>query len=155
MKAVVYQKYGSPDVLELQEVDKPTITDGEVLVRVHAASANPLDWHFLRGTPLVVRALAGLLKPKHKILGADVAGSVEAVGENVTRFQPGDEVFAGYNRYVWAEDLWRRVSWAPYSVRRAAANALQGEADKCIGAGMDDYMSKPLEMPKLKQTLGK
>ncbi len=97
MKAVVYQKYGSPDVLELQEVDKPTVTDREVLVRVHAASANPLDWHFLRGTPLVVRAMAGLLKPKHKILGADVAGSVEAVGGKVTQFQPGDEVFGSGN----------------------------------------------------------
>ncbi len=93
MKAIVYQKYGSPDVLELQEVDKPIVTDGEVLVRVHAASVNPLDWHFLRGTPLVVRVVAGLLRPKRKILGADVAGKVEAVGGKVTQFQPGDEIF--------------------------------------------------------------
>ena len=93
MRAIVYQKYGSPDDLELQEVDKPTPADGEVLVRIHATSANPLDWHFLRGTPFVVRAMAGLLKPKHQILGADVAGRVEAVGGKVTQFQPGDEIF--------------------------------------------------------------
>ncbi len=97
MKAVVYQKYGSPDVLELQEVDKPTVTDGELLVRVHAASVNPLDWHFLRGTPLVVRVMAGLLKPKRNILGADVAGRVEAVGGKVTQFQQGDEIFGSGN----------------------------------------------------------
>ncbi len=93
MKAIVYEKYGSPDVLELQEIEKPAVTEGGVLVRVHAASVNPLDWHFLRGAPLVVRAMAGLLKPKRKILGADVAGEVEAVGAKVTQFQPGDEVF--------------------------------------------------------------
>ncbi len=93
MKAIVYQKYGSPDVLELQEIDKPTVTDGEVLVRVHAASVNPYDWHFLRGKPLVVRVMAGLLRPKRKILGIDVAGRVETVGAKVTQFQPGDEIF--------------------------------------------------------------
>ncbi len=92
MKAIVYQKYGSPDVLELQEVEKPAVTASEVLVRVHAASVNPLDWHFLRGTPLVVRALAGLLKPKREILGVDVAGRVEAVGGKVAQFQPGAEI---------------------------------------------------------------
>ncbi len=97
MKAIVYQKYGSPDVLELQEIEKPIVTAGEVLVRVHAASVNPLDWHFLRGTPLVVRVMAGLLKPKRKILGADVAGRVEAVGGKVTKFQPGDEIFGSGN----------------------------------------------------------
>ena len=74
MKAIVYPEYGSPDVLELQEVDQPTVTDGGVLVRVHAASVNPYDWHFLRGTPWVVRTMARLLKPKRKILGVDLAG---------------------------------------------------------------------------------
>ncbi len=106
MKAIVYQKYGSPDVLELQEVEKPAVTASEVLVRVHAASVNPLDWHFLRGTPLVVRALAGLLKPKRQILGVDVAGRVEAVGGEVTRFQPGDEIFGSSpNSGAFAEYL--------------------------------------------------
>ena len=95
MKAIVYQKYGSPDVLELKEVEKPTPKDDEVLIKVQAASSNPLDWHFLRGTPYFMRVVAGLLKPKRKfrILGADVAGRVEAVGRNVKQFQPGDEVF--------------------------------------------------------------
>ena len=93
MKAITQQKYGSPDVLELQEVDKPVVKDDQVLVRIQAASVNPLDWHFLRGTPRLARLVMGLLKPKKKILGADIAGRVEAVGRNVTQFQPGDEVF--------------------------------------------------------------
>ena len=93
MKAIVYTQYGSPDVLRLQEVEKPTPADNEVLVKVHAASANPLDWHIMRGAPFLARLEFGLFKPKHAGLGADVAGRVEAVGKNVTRFQPGDEVF--------------------------------------------------------------
>ena len=97
MKAIVYYEYGSPDVLELKEIDKPVVKDDEVLVRVHATSVNPLDWHFLRGTPLVVRVMAGLLNPRRKILGADVAGRVEAVGGKVTQFQPGDEIFGSSN----------------------------------------------------------
>ena len=95
MKAMVRHKYGSPNVLEVQEIDKPIVTDGEVLVRVHAASVNPYDWHFLRGKPFFVRLTEGLLKPKKKILGVDMAGQVEAVGRDVKQFQPGDEVFGG------------------------------------------------------------
>ncbi len=95
MKAIVYHEYGSPDVLELQEVDKPVVKDDQVLVRVQAASVNPLDWHFLRATPFFARLASGLLKPKRKILGADLAGRVEAVGGNVKQFQPGDEIFGG------------------------------------------------------------
>ena len=94
MKAIVRTKYGSPDVLELRETDKPAPTDNQVLVRVQAASVNPLDWHILRGEPFLVRLMGfGLLKPKHHILGADMAGRVEAVGKDVTQFQAGDEVF--------------------------------------------------------------
>ena len=93
MKAIIQYKYGSPDVLELQEVDKPVVKDDQVLIRVQAASVNPLDWHFLRGTPRFGRLVMGLLKPKIKTLGADVARRVEAIGGNVTQFQPGDEVF--------------------------------------------------------------
>ncbi len=104
MKAIVYQKYGSPDVLELQELDKPTVTEGGVLVRVRAASVNPYDWHFVRGKPFVVRIMAGLLKPKRKIPGLDVAGRVEAVGGKVTHFQPGDEIF-GIGSGAFAEYL--------------------------------------------------
>ena len=93
MKAVVYRKYGAPDVLQVEEVEKPAPEGDEVLVKVLAASANPLDWHIMRGKPFVVRLTMGLLKPKNRMLGADVAGVVEAVGGNVTQFQPGDAVF--------------------------------------------------------------
>ena len=93
MKAIVRGRYGSPDVLELTEIDKPEPGDDEVLVRVHAASVNPADWHFLRGTPYIARLQLGLRKPKDRVLGCDVAGRVEAVGKDVTMFRPGDEVF--------------------------------------------------------------
>jgi NADPH:quinone reductase-like Zn-dependent oxidoreductase len=93
MKAVVSTKYGPPDVLELTEVGKPVTKDDGVLVKVHAASVNPADWHLLRGEPYVSRLQLGLRKPKKKVLGCDVAGQIEAVGENVTMFRPGDEVF--------------------------------------------------------------
>ena len=94
MKAIVCHKYGSPDVLELQDVDKPVVKDDDVLVRVHAASVNPFDWHTLTGTPYLLR-LGALRKPKRTIPGVDAAGRVEAVGRSVTQFQPGDEVFGG------------------------------------------------------------
>jgi NADPH:quinone reductase-like Zn-dependent oxidoreductase len=98
MKAIVRETYGPPDVLHPEEVPAPTIGDGDVLVRVHAASANAGDWHLLRGTPLPFRLVAGLRRPKVRIIGADVAGRVEAVGRNVTRFRPGDEVFGDLSR---------------------------------------------------------
>jgi NADPH:quinone reductase-like Zn-dependent oxidoreductase len=94
MKAIVRTKYGSPDILKLREIDKPDPTDNQVLVRVRAAAVNPLDWHVLRGEPFLVRLMGfGLLKPKHHILGADMAGRVEAVGKDVNQFKAGDEVF--------------------------------------------------------------
>ena len=98
MKAIVYRNYGSPDVLRLEEVPKPVPKDGEVLVRVHAASVNPLDWHLLRGKPYIVRATSGWRKPKRNIPGVDVAGIVEAVGRDVTLVKPGDEVFGEKTR---------------------------------------------------------
>ena len=103
MKAIVRTKYGSPDVLELLEIDKPDLLNNQVLVRVHAASVNPFDWHVLRGEPFLVRLMGfGLLKPKHYILGADMAGRVEAVGKDVIQFKAGDEVF-GSSMGVFAE----------------------------------------------------
>lgn len=94
MKAIVYTKYGSPDVLELYEVERPEVGEDEVLVKAHAASVNSWDWDLLRGKPFIVRVVGGgLLKPKKNILGCDVAGRVEAVGKNVKQFKPGDEVF--------------------------------------------------------------
>src|SRR5215470_10347463 len=101
MKAVVYHNYGSPDVLKCEETRKPTAGDDEVLIRVCAASVNPVDRHF-RGAPYLFRILTGLLKPKDPRIGVDVAGRVEAVGRNVTQFKPGDEVF-GACRGAFAE----------------------------------------------------
>ncbi|MEZ4667988.1 MAG: NAD(P)-dependent alcohol dehydrogenase [Anaerolineae bacterium] len=93
MKAIVYTQYGSPDVLRLQEIEQPVPKDNEVLVKIYAASANPLDWHMMRGEPFLARLTAGLTKPRHTQLGADFAGRIEAIGPNVTRLKVGDEVF--------------------------------------------------------------
>jgi len=97
MKAIVYRCYGSTDVLEFEDVEKPAPADDEVLVKVVAASVNPLDWHFMRGTPYLLRLMSGLGAPDYTGLGVDFAGTVEAVGSNVKRFKPGDEVFGGGN----------------------------------------------------------
>jgi len=94
MKAIVYTEYGPPDVLHLEEVNKPALNEEQVLVRVHAASINAGDWHLLTADPFLMRLIGvGLFKPKNTILGADIAGCVEAVGRNVKQFQPGDAVF--------------------------------------------------------------
>ncbi len=130
MKAIVCHEYGSPDVLELQEVAKPVVKDDDVLVRVRAASVNPLDWHFVRGTPYVVRVQTGLSRPKNHIPGVDVAGQVEAVGRNVTKIQPGDEVFGGsdgsFAEYVCVSE--RRIVLKPANVsfEQAAAVPIAG-----------------------------
>src|SRR6266404_2949542 len=98
MKAVVYTNYGSPDVLEIRDVKKPVPNDDQVLVKIRAASLNPLDWHYMEGTPYLVRPLdAGLLKPTVARLGVDYSGTVEVIGKNVTQFKPGDEVFGARN----------------------------------------------------------
>ena len=101
MKAVVYTKYGPPDVLQLKEVEKPTPKDDEVLVKVHAASVNAADWHLLTADIFLVRLAMGPLKPKNTILGADIAGRVEAVGVSVKQFRPGDEVFGDISGCGW------------------------------------------------------
>jgi len=102
VKAAVYFRYGPPDVVEIQEVEKPAPENDQVLIRVRAASVNPLDWHFMRGTPYFLRLMTGLGKPKLPRLGVDVAGEIEAVGSAVTEFQPGDAVF-GSCRGAFAE----------------------------------------------------
>ena len=144
MRAIVYHRYGSPDVLKLEEVEKPTPKDDEVLVKVHAASVNALDWHLLRADPFLARLNMGLIKPKHQILGADVAGRVESVGRNVKQLRPGDEVFGdifesglgGFAEYVSAqEDAWvlkpaNMTFDEVAAVPVAALTALQGLRDK-------------------------
>jgi NADPH:quinone reductase-like Zn-dependent oxidoreductase len=145
MKAIVYHKYGPPDVLELKEVEKPIPKDNEILVKVHAASANAYDWHLLRADPFLVRLMGGgFLKPKNQILGADLAGRVETVGRNVKQFQPGDEVFGdlsgcgcgGFAEYVCAREDALMLKPANMTFEEAAAvpmaavTALQGLRDK-------------------------
>jgi NADPH:quinone reductase-like Zn-dependent oxidoreductase len=151
MKAIVCTKYGPPEVLQLKEVEKPAPKDNEVLVKVHEASVNAADWLLLRGKPFLVRLMAGgLLKPKHQILGADVAGRVEAVGRNVKQSQPGDEVFGdifrcglgGFAEYVCALENALVLKPANTTFEEAAAvpmaalTALQGLRNKGqIGVG--------------------
>jgi NADPH:quinone reductase-like Zn-dependent oxidoreductase len=140
MKAVVYYEYGSPDVLRLEEVQKPTPKDNEVLLRVCAASVNPYDWHFMRGMPYLVRIPAGLRKPKVPRLGADVAGRVETIGRNVTQFKPGDEVFGtcrgAFAEYACASEAALVIKPDNLTFEQAAAapiaalTALQGLRDK-------------------------
>jgi NADPH:quinone reductase-like Zn-dependent oxidoreductase len=142
MKAIVYTKYGSPEVLQLKELAKPTPKDDEVLIKVQAVSVNRSDWEGLSGKPLYAR-LGGLLKPRHHILGSDIAGRVEMAGRHIRRFRPGDEVFGdilprlgGFAEYVCA----RESALAPKpasmtfeeaaAIPQAAVIALQGTRDK-------------------------
>ena len=142
MKAIIYHNYGSPDVLRLEEIEKPVPNDDQILVRVRAASVNPLDWHLMEGTPYIARLIAfGLLKPKETRLGVDFAGTVEGVGRNVTQFKPGDDVFGArtgaFAEYVSVPED-RAVVLKPSnmtfeqaaSVPIAAITALQGLRDK-------------------------
>jgi NADPH:quinone reductase-like Zn-dependent oxidoreductase len=140
MKAFIYERYGPPETLRLAEVDKPVPKADEALVKVLAVSVNAADWHVLRGKPLFSRATLGLLRPKHQILGVDIAGQVEAVGPGVTQFQPGDQVYAnlldhgygGFAEYVSvpADVLSPKPATLSYeeaaAVPMAAVTALQG-----------------------------
>ena len=141
MNAVVYDRYGTADVLRVERVEKPLPNDNQVLIKVRAAAANPLDWHYMRGSPYIVRVFgAGLLKPKVGRLGADVSGEVAAVGKDVTQFKPGDEVFGvgsgTFAEYVRASQ--KRIALKPANVSFdqaagvpvAAITALQGLRDK-------------------------
>src|SRR2546427_356409 len=129
MKAVVIEQYGPPDFLELKEVAKPTPKAGEVLVRVHAASVNDWDWAMLRGAPFVVRLMNGLLKPKVRVIGCDIAGRVEAVGGDVKKFRSGDEVhgdlcmsgFGAFAEYVCAPEASLARKPAGMTFEQAAA----------------------------------
>ncbi len=140
MKAIVYHRYGPPDVLQCNEVPSPTPGDDEVLLKISAASVNPYDWHFMRGTPYLIRLMAGVVKPKDPRLGVDAAGTVEAVGKNVKQLKLGDEVF-GACRGAFAEyacasesklvDKPANITFEQAaSVPIAALTALQGLRDK-------------------------
>lgn len=144
MRAIVYEQYGSPDVLKLREIPTPTPQAGQVLVKVYAVALNAADWHMLRADPFLARLEAGLRAPKRQILGADIAGRVEAVGEGVTQFQAGDEVYGelsacgwgGFAEYVCARTdclapkpanlTWEQAAATPL----AALTALQALRDK-------------------------
>ncbi len=141
MRAIVYTEYGPPDVLQLKEVEKPVPKDNQALVKVHAASANALDWRPFTMTPILIRLVkGGLLKPKNTSLGVDLAGRVEAVGRNVTQFKPGDEVFGvapgAFAEYACAAENKLALKPANLSFEAAAAvpiaafTALQGLRDK-------------------------
>ncbi len=142
MKAIVYEKYGPPDVLQLKEVEKPVPGDNEVLVKIHASSANPLDWHRMRGAPFLVRLSDGLRKPKNPMLGADIAGQIETVGKNVTEFQPGDEVFGdcgwagGFAEYVCVTE--KNVVSKPANITFEEAAAVPAVAFTAL-QGLRDY----------------
>ena len=146
MKAIVCPKYGAPDVLQIQEVTKPAPNDDEVLIRIHAASINSRDWRFMRANPFFIRLVpGGFLAPKNKILGADLAGRVEAIGSNVKQFMPGDEVFGylpsatgrgTFAEYVCANEKAITLKPANLTFEQAAAvpeaamTALQGLRNK-------------------------
>jgi NADPH:quinone reductase-like Zn-dependent oxidoreductase len=139
MKAIVYERYGPPEVLSLKEIDKPVPAQGEVLVRVHAASVNPYDWHFLRGTPAFIRLFIGMGKPRSPRVGADVAGVVEATGPGATRFKAGDAVFGtckgSFAEFACGKESNLALKPAGVSFEQAAAlpiaglTALQGLRD--------------------------
>jgi len=144
MKAIVFTQYGSPDVLQLKDVEKPDPKDNQVLIKIHAAAANPADWHLMRAEPFLARFANGLLRPKNTKLGADVAGRIEAVGQNVTQFHVGDDVFGcmplnelgSFAEYVCAHEALlalkpNSISFtAAAAVPLAAFTALQGLRDK-------------------------
>jgi NADPH:quinone reductase-like Zn-dependent oxidoreductase len=144
MKAIVYTKYGSPDVLHLEEVEKTIFNENQVLVKVHAASINASDWHYLTADPFPMRLIGGLFKPNNTILGVDVAGCVEAVGRNVKQFQPGEAVFGdifglgsgGFAEYVAVPESALALKPSNISFEQAAAvpvaavTALQGLRDQ-------------------------
>ena len=143
MKAIVYTKYGGPEVLQLKEVEKPYPAENEVLVKIHAVSINDWDWGLLQGASFIDRLMSGLSKPKKQILGSDIAGRVESVGSNVKKFQPGDEVFGdlsgrwgGFAEYVCAPE--NKLALKPRdmtfeeaaAIPQAAMLAVQGLIDK-------------------------
>ncbi len=140
MKAAVYFRYGPPEVVQIADIERPIPKDDEVIIKVSAASVNPYDWHFMRGTPYVVRLMAGISRPKFARLGVDAAGTVEAIGSNVKTLKPGDEVFGGargaFAEYACASERALVMKPPDVSFEQAASapiaaiTALQGLRDK-------------------------
>ena len=132
MKAFILEKYGPPEVLQMAEVEKPAPAADEALVKVLAVSVNPADWHSMRGKPQFSRATLGLRRPKHQLLGVDIAGKVEAVGPEVSRFQPGDAVFGwcdgSFAEYVLAPEIHLAAMPANVSFEQAAVVPISGFA---------------------------
>jgi len=149
MKAFVMPEYGSPELGQLTDVDRPVPTAGEVLVRVRASSVNPYDWHFMRGEPYVARLLSGglgLWHPRYTVPGCDMAGTVEAVGDDVTRFRPGDDVFAllpcgGFAEYATVPE--RLVAAKPANLSFEQAAAVPMAAVTALVALRDDARIQP------------
>ena len=146
MKGIVRRCYGRPAVLRYEDIAKPAAADNEVLVKVHAASVNPLDWHYTEGTPYMVRIDAGFGKPQNPRLGVDFAGTVEAVGKNVTRFKPGDEVFGGkygaFAEYVAVRED-RALALKPSNVTFEQAAAVPIAAVTALQALRDNGHLRP------------
>jgi NADPH:quinone reductase-like Zn-dependent oxidoreductase len=149
LKAIVYKKYGQPDVLHLEEAEKPAPKENEVLVKVHAVSVNYADWHYLTGTPFLARAVFGLFRPNIPILGADIAGTVEAVGRNCGQFKPGDDVygdlglhgFGGFAEFVCATE--NVIALKPTNLTFEEAAAIPMAAVTALQALRDKGQVKP------------
>lgn len=156
-KAIVQKAYGSPDVLELRDIEKPVAQDDEVLIRVRAASVHPDVWHVLTGLPYGLRIMgAGLRKPKNPVPGTDVAGRVESVGKGVTRFQPGDEVFGETLRgYPWANGgAYAEYATAPESgLARKPANVTFEEAASVPTSGLFVLTNRAFPLSQVPEAL--
>ncbi len=133
MKAIVYNKYGPPDVVELQEVDKPVIKDNEVLIKIHATTVSPLEWKFRSGEVFVARLMSGIFKPRKGILGTEASGEVESVGKDVMRFKQGDQLFVdlgprlgGYAEYVSCPEQHVAIKPVNMSYEEAATISFAG-----------------------------
>jgi NADPH:quinone reductase-like Zn-dependent oxidoreductase len=142
MKAVVYEQYGPPEVLQIKEIEKPIPNDDEVLIKVHAVSINDWDWQLLLGIPFVNRMINGLFKPKRKVLGSDIAGRIDSVGKNVKKFKVGDEVYGdlsntwgGFAEYVCAKE--NALSFKPPAMTFEQASAIPQAAMLAVQALID------------------
>jgi NADPH:quinone reductase-like Zn-dependent oxidoreductase len=141
MKAISYFCYGSPDILVFGDIAKPVAADDEVLIKIHTAAINPLDWHYMRGSPSLMRLMSGIGKPTHTRLGVDFAGTIEAVGKNVSKYKPGDQVFGGkngaYAQYIaMGED--RALALKPANVTFEQAAAMPIAAITALQALRDE-----------------